>query len=233
MYVRSTRMQDRVVCKYPCLDGYDGPTTWEAPPVKVDGFLPISRRKHKKQLSAEKTESGTGIVLPRAGIRDDGGRKGRCRAWCFTHPGANEVDVERFRTLKAERIVVGREIGKGGYVHLQGYVRFNNPVSLSWWKLQFPTTHVEWRKGSESQATAYCRKDGDVLIDVGVDCDVRYVGMDKETEAEMVLDEIDAGGKYGQIRQRHRHFVFWHRRNVIEYMSDHRQLTADPDYQPF
>lgn len=222
--------QASVVCTYSSLDGYPGNTSWVSAPVNV---VVVKRRNHKVKSVGDVGDSEHGSsVTPCSDTKN--GRKAafRARAWCFTIPGHRDEDVQRLKTLKVDRLCVGMEFGKGGYAHLQGYVRFVHAVTFGWWKLQFPTTHVELRKGSESQATAYCRKDGNVLIDIGVDCDERYVGLDKETELQMVIDEFESGAKYGQVRDRHKHFFFWHRKQILDYVSDMKLMKNDPDFEP-
>lgn len=47
-----------------------------------------------------------------------------------------------------------------GKTHYQGYMEFNQQVRLSTLKNVLPTTHFEERKGSQSDAIDYCKKDG-------------------------------------------------------------------------
>lgn len=154
------------------------------------------------------------------------------RSWCFTIKGHEDADIKRLESLQCERLCVGKEVGEGGYAHLQGYIRFKEPVRFSWWKNQFPTAHVEVRRGKESQATEYCRKGGEVVIDRGFDCDEVVKSLTKDVEVLLVIDEIRAGAKYGQIRQRHPAFCFWHRRNVLDFMRDEKFLADYPDSDP-
>lgn len=157
----------------------------------------------------------------------------RVRAWCFTYKGHDDDVITRFKSLDCERLVIGREIGENGYKHLQGYIRFKQPQRFSWWKTQFPSAHVEPRKGSETEAANYCMKEGDVVADKGVNFDESLPkGMKKDDEAMMVINEIEKGAKYGQIRQRHKLFCFWNRRNVLDYLRDERWLEENPDIDP-
>lgn len=52
-----------------------------------------------------------------------------------------------------------------GKVHLQGYLEVPKKKTLAGIKnlLEMPTIHLESRKGSQAQAVAYCRKDGEVV----------------------------------------------------------------------
>lgn len=156
------------------------------------------------------------------------------RAWCYTINNYTEADLERLTQLtamdKVVRHVCGVEKGEKGTPHLQGYIRFDNSCKLSWWKNQFPKAHVENREGTETQAATYAAKEGDVRIDKGVNCDERKRYASKHEEVEEVIAEIEKGEKYGQIRNRHKAFCFWHRRNVIDYIHDHNMLQSDPDW---
>lgn len=90
---------------------------------------------------------------------------GRYRNWCFT---LNNYTDEEVTVLKNERtqwiyITFGYEVGENGTPHLQGYVEFNEGLSMGQVKkrLQCPRVHLERRMGSQEQAIAYCHKDGE------------------------------------------------------------------------
>lgn len=128
----------------------------------------------------------------------------QARAWCVTLWA--EEDVYRLKaTAGVVAMCSGEEIApETGRVHFQTYVRFENNKRFSWWKNQFPTAHVEVRRGSEPDAAKYCRKDGKVLVDFG--CVVESV---KSGDAlEQVLDMMEAGAPDWQIYKEHRRFFF-------------------------
>lgn len=160
------------------------------------------------------------------------------RAWCFTVFNPTEEVLERVVALQfqAVRLVVGREkCPDTGTPHLQGYIRFEKSHRFAAVKKLLPDgAHIEPRKGRESQASAYCRKDGDVLVDKGVDVDRGKDGVKRtrDEELEEIIEEIEKGETYGRIRNRHKKFFFWYRRNVVDYMHDERVLPRDPDYLP-
>lgn len=154
------------------------------------------------------------------------------RAWCYTINNYSEEDIRRLQEVDAVRHVCGREVGENGTPHLQGYVRFQKPQRFSWWKNQFPRAHVEPRIGSEKQASDYCKKEGDIIIDKGHDVDTNRKYSTVNDEIDDVIAEIEDGEKYGQIRNRHKRFFFRYKRNVIEYMYDEKRLKANPDYDP-
>lgn len=72
----------------------------------------------------------------------------------------DEIDTG---ALGVKYIVLGREVGKKGYKHLQGFVQWEQGVTYKTIKRRLgdPALHIEARKGTVSQAIAYCKKDGD------------------------------------------------------------------------
>lgn len=88
---------------------------------------------------------------------------GKHRGYCFTLNNFTEwdiVDVERLQET-AEYLVYGREVGEGGTPHLQGYVRFRNPVTFRKLKEKLQRAHIEAQRGDTTAAADYCKKDGD------------------------------------------------------------------------
>lgn len=161
------------------------------------------------------------------------------RAWCFTVFNPTPEVEEKVVALQflSERLVVGREkCPETGTLHLQGYIRTEKSHRFTGIKKLLPDgAHVEPRKGRESQATAYCKKDGQVLVDKGIDVDRGKDDSKKRTrdeELDEILEEIEKGEKYGAIRNRHKKFFFWHRRNVVDFLYDQRRLVDNPDYTP-
>lgn len=168
----------------------------------------------------------------------DVGRKGiPYRNWCFTVFNPTQDDEARIVALKdkAIRLAVGRETcPTSGTPHLQGYIRFIKAQKFTTVVNAIkPGCHLELRKGTESEASTYALKDGNVLVDHGVDAD-RGKGLkrSRDEETDEIIEEIEKGEKYGAIRNRHKRFFFWHRRFVLGFMHDHRRLASDPDHDP-
>lgn len=89
----------------------------------------------------------------------------RSRGYCFTinnWTAWDEADIEKLRE-SAEYYVYGKEVGESGTPHLQGFVRFPNPVGFPRVKQLLPRAHIEPQKGTSAQASAYCKKDGDFV----------------------------------------------------------------------
>lgn len=88
----------------------------------------------------------------------------KSRGWCFTinNPTEwDEVDCEKLEDSGAIYYVYGKEKGECGTPHLQGFVRYKNPISFNRIRQLLPRAHVEAQKGSCVDASTYCKKDGD------------------------------------------------------------------------
>jgi len=159
------------------------------------------------------------------------------RAWCFTVFNYTPEDEERIKALvpKCERLAVGREIApEEGTPHLQGYVRFKASRRAGWVQSSIKDgCHVEPRAGTETQAATYALEDGDILIDHGFNCDEGSRKRSRQEEMLEIIDEIEKGEPYGRIRLRHKGFVFWNRRAVLDYYHDHKRARGYTDtYEP-
>lgn len=84
----------------------------------------------------------------------------KARAYCFTlnnYTDNEKKEMEQY--FYNSEYLFGEEIGESGTPHLQGCVRFPNPVSFEKLKKQFPRAH--WEKCKNWKASiAYCKKDG-------------------------------------------------------------------------
>ena len=87
------------------------------------------------------------------------------RCWCFTLNNYNDEDLENIMSAEVQYLIFGKEVGKEGTPHLQGYVRLNKSVRMTGLKKLFNcnSIHVEKRYASEKQAIEYCKKDGDFI----------------------------------------------------------------------
>lgn len=97
----------------------------------------------------------------------------RARDLCITLHGTEEEVNAYFTSLHSlsdlpsphiTYLVLGRERGEGGRLHLQGFMQLSNPIRFrtihSWGNL-WSTAHLECRRGTADEAAAYCRKDND------------------------------------------------------------------------
>lgn len=87
----------------------------------------------------------------------------RPRNVCFTLNNHTEDEAKHLESNKDKfkYIVVGVEKGEKGTPHLQGYVEMANPITFPGWKkLLGERCHIEPRRGTAQEASAYCKKDG-------------------------------------------------------------------------
>jgi len=102
----------------------------------------------------------------------------RSRSYVFTinnYTGPEELQVQG---VECDFLVYGREVGKEGTPHLQGFVKFANARSFKAVSKLLPRAHVEVCR-DVGRAILYCRKDGDVF-EKGVEPEKN--GGDKQSE---------------------------------------------------
>lgn len=87
----------------------------------------------------------------------------RSRNYCFTLNNYSDDHVNEIASWDCKYVVFGKEEGKEGTPHLQGYVEFKNAKTLKSLKKLNKAIHWEARKGTAKQAADYCKKDGDFM----------------------------------------------------------------------
>lgn len=82
----------------------------------------------------------------------------------------NIIEIAQLHT---EKYIFGKEVGKNGTPHIQGYIYLRNGKSFDACKklLNNPRIHLESAKGNPTQNWNYCSKDGDYVSE----------GFEKET----------------------------------------------------
>jgi len=93
---------------------------------------------------------------------------GRARGWTITLNNYNEEEwnmINENAQLHSEKFIFGKEVGKSGTPHIQGYVYFKNPKDMKSVKkvLDNQRLHLEVAKGNTKQNMDYCSKDGDYV----------------------------------------------------------------------
>lgn len=120
--------------------------------------------------------------------------------WCFTLNNYVEEDLIRLRALCGERgsacyIVFGREIGESGTHHLQGFVSLRKKCRFRAVKALIGSrVHLECARGNPSQASDYCKKDGD-FEEFGV----LPKGKGHRSDIAIVVESVRKGAKFDQI----------------------------------
>lgn len=86
----------------------------------------------------------------------------RGKRWCFTINNYTEADIERLRGLDYEYLIFGKEEGEQEHTpHLQGFVVLKNRKTFnSVKKMIGEQAHIELARGSNAEASDYCKKDG-------------------------------------------------------------------------
>lgn len=85
----------------------------------------------------------------------------KARHWCFTLNSWTEEELELLERFDGSYLIYGFEVGDNGNPHLQGYCEFIGPTTLKHVRTCLGgRAHLEIRRGTQSQAIAYCKKDG-------------------------------------------------------------------------
>ena len=86
----------------------------------------------------------------------------QAKHWVFTvnNPMEGDVPDEYGDESVFEYIVIGKEKGKDGTPHLQGYCVVRKQKRLTGMKKLFPRAHLEIARGTPKEASDYCKKDG-------------------------------------------------------------------------
>lgn len=99
----------------------------------------------------------------------------QAKNWCFTLNNFNEDDLERIEDIGRligsqvegngiEYLVIGKETGESGTPHLQGFIQFTKKKRMNQVKDLISTRlHAEVMRGTATQASFYCKKDGDFV----------------------------------------------------------------------
>lgn len=88
----------------------------------------------------------------------------RSRFWCFTLNNYVQSDIDMLADVECTYLVYGKEVGKQGTPHLQGYIEFEKAKSITAMKRDWGARyHFELRKGRPDQASQYCKKDKDFV----------------------------------------------------------------------
>lgn len=88
----------------------------------------------------------------------------RSRAWCFTWNNPPDTSYALLDELACRYLVYGKEFAPATRTpHLQGYVYYTHPRSLSAVRSDLPGCHLDIARGTPQQNFDYCSKDGDFI----------------------------------------------------------------------
>lgn len=92
--------------------------------------------------------------------------------WCLTLNNYTEDDYLNLWSFIKESCnygIIGKEIGKEGTNHLQGYIQWVNRITLKWLKKLNSKIHWELSKGNPESNKKYCWKENN-FIEIGTIC---------------------------------------------------------------
>lgn len=122
-------------------------------------------------------------------------------SWCFTLNNYTPEEEKQLYTVTdvpggPQYIVWGREVGDKGTKHLQGYCEFSRRVRLATVKASVsPRIHAESRRGTQSQAVLYCKKDGD-FVEIGKP---RETKQGKRADLESAIQQLRDGKRFREF----------------------------------
>lgn len=150
----------------------------------------------------------------------------RSRSWCFTYNNWTSDGEAKVREVQARYIVYGREVGKKGTPHLQGYVVFRNGKSLSAVRKLFPKgIHFERSRGDVNDNYKYCTKDGDFWETGEKPLSQKEKG-EKEQERWASVKKSAQEGKLEEIDPK---IYVTHYRTLRAIASDHQRRPPSTD----
>jgi len=131
----------------------------------------------------------------------------RSKNWCFTINNYTPLDTTQCAALEhhCDYVVYGKEKGEDGTPHYQGFCVFKVAKRLSAVKSLLPRAHLEIkvRKSKYSQASDYCKKDGD-FTEIGTcPLDHDYSNRSKEANKRKWDDafELAKQGNFEEIEK--------------------------------
>jgi len=87
--------------------------------------------------------------------------RARVTRWIWTINNYTDTDIERIQNIDCKYVVYGKEIGENGTPHLQGFIIFNQKKRFSSAKECIGRrAHLEAARGTNAEASQYCKKDG-------------------------------------------------------------------------
>jgi len=126
-------------------------------------------------------------------------------AYCATLNNYTPADVAVLRTpnTKLSYIIVGHEVGESGTPHLQIYFQLEKQCKMSTiknWGGPWGRMHFEAARGTDVEASDYCKKDGD-FFELGSRKTMGRKGARNDLEA--VKESIKEGKSYDDICDEH------------------------------
>jgi len=93
-----------------------------------------------------------------------------CKQWCFTINNYTELELKHLVDAldSDDKYIIGKEVGKEGTPHLQGYICFKQKKRLTAVKKINGRAHWEKCKGTQEDNIKYCSKDGNYITNIKI-----------------------------------------------------------------
>lgn len=150
----------------------------------------------KRKAKAKRPKESSAPKKSEAGEEDDIPPDARFRAWCYTSNNYDEERIARYQKIPCEYHIFGREVGKEGTPHLQGFIYFKYGKTLSSVRKVLPGSHCKpkYKNSFFSEAAGYCRKQDSEPFEKGsLPQDPKVKGDNEATRWERIRDLARAG----------------------------------------
>lgn len=110
----------------------------------------------------------------------------RLRKWCFTLNNYSEEDYEKIlnyvKHKKHTKYIIGKEVGKNGTPHLQGYINSKSAISFDTLKNICNSLHLEKAVASDEKNYIYCSKENNYTTNIQEDRKRKFLNHYKNVE---------------------------------------------------
>jgi len=115
--------------------------------------------------------------------------------------------------------VFGREVGENGTRHLQGYLELSSRLRINQVKNLLGTqrVHLEMRRGTATQASEYCKKDGD-FEEFG---ELSQNGQGHRSDLDLLQQSLIQGQSLSYISQEHFSSFIKYQRGIQAFRNIH------------
>lgn len=126
----------------------------------------------------------------------------QARFWCFTLNNYSDAELQRYSELTLlpggpNYLLFGREVGESGTPHLQGYIEFPSKKGFGAVKaLLGERVHLEKRRGSQQEATDYCRKSDPAPMEFGTPT---VSNQGRRSDLGQLVDELKGGASLKDV----------------------------------
>ena len=124
-------------------------------------------------------------------------------------------------------LIYGEEVGDSGTFHHQGFVVFKNRKSLE--NLKELNNHAHWEvtKGTNEQASSYCKKDGKFFEEGVCPEDKHKKGGKATSEKWRAISDYAKSGQLDKIDEEHPKVYVNSYRNLKQLKVDHMSRMPD------